>query len=52
MTHQLDQQIDRIWASVNEMSAAIRDLQKMRDEKEIEVMNLQRKRDEERKNNG
>ena len=48
----LDQQIDRGNASVSEMTAAIRDLQKMRDQKEAEVMKLERRREEERKNNG
>lgn len=45
----LDQQIDRGEASLAEMSAAIKDLQRMRDHKEAQVMKLRRQRHERKK---
>ena len=44
----LDQQIDQGEAAVAEMSSAIRDLQRMRDRKEAQVMQLRRKREREK----
>lgn len=43
----IDQQIDRGEASLAEMNSAIKDLQRMRDRKEAQVMQLRRKRERE-----
>lgn len=48
----LDQKIAQGEQSVKEMSEAIRDLQKMRDRKEIETMQLRARKQKEEAGNG